>query len=244
MQMWKITLFAGLAERLQTRSLSLEYAEETLTAAELKDRLKRLYPEHAELIAVSFMACNQTFAGDEAELRATDELALLPPVSGGSGAEEVPSPGGTEGERYSITEEVLRADAVQRLVAHPDHGALLLFIGTTREWTAGSRTMTLEYEAYVPMALQSMKAIGDEIAERWPGSLVSIHHRIGRVDIGEASVIIGVSSAHRADAYSASRYAIDRLKQTVPIWKKEVYEDGTEWKGHQLGPWNPLAPLE
>ncbi|RUS43578.1 molybdenum cofactor biosynthesis protein MoaE [Cohnella sp. AR92] len=244
MHKWTITLFAGLAERLQARILNLEYPEAKLTSGELKGRLKQIYPEHAELISVSFMACNRTFSDDSAELRAEDELALLPPVSGGSGDEADGSiDEDPEGARYAITEEVLQAKKVQRWVAHPDHGATILFVGTTREWTAGSRTVTLEYEAYAPMALQAMRTIGEEIAGRWPGTLVSIHHRIGRVDIGEASVVIGVSSSHRADAYEASRYAIDRLKQTVPIWKKEVYEDGSEWKGHQQGPWNPLAPL-
>ncbi|THF83738.1 molybdenum cofactor biosynthesis protein [Cohnella fermenti] len=244
MRTWTIALFAGLAERLQSRALSLDYDEEAMTAAELKSRLKELYPDHAGLIAVSFVACNRTFAADDAVLRRSDELAMIPPVSGGSGDDgSAAQPDEPTGGRYTIMEDVLDAEAVQRQVAHPDHGASLLFIGTTREWTAGSRTLTLEYEAYVPMALQAMETIGEEIAQRWPGALVSIHHRIGRVDIGEASVIIGVSASHRADAYAASRYAIDRLKMTVPIWKKEVYEDGSEWKGHQTGPWNPLAPL-
>lgn len=91
-------------------------------------------------------------------------------------------------------------------------------------------------------ALSKMKQIGEEIAAKWPGTLCAISHRISKVDIAEISVIIAVSTPHRDDSYAASRYAIERLKQIVPIWKKEVWEDGTEWKGHGQGPWNPAAP--
>jgi len=237
---WRIALFAGLAERLGARMLTIEFEESSLSVGEIKRRLMERHPEEAELLSVSFMARNQAFAADDAEVSPEDELALLPPVSGGSEAgsadTEVREP------RYAVTSEPLSAEAVQALVAHPDHGAILLFVGTTREWTGGSRTVLLEYEAYVPMAIGALERIGEEIAQRWPGTLCAIRHRIGTVGIGEASVVIAVSSPHRAAAYEASRYAIERLKQTVPIWKKEVYEDGSEWKGHQLGPWNPLAP--
>lgn len=106
--------------------------------------------------------------------------------------------------------------------------------------TGDQRTVHLEYEAYIPMALSTMKTIGDEINEKWPGTQCAISHRLGKVDIAETSVVIAVSSPHRANAYEASRYAIERLKQIVPIWKKEIWEDGSEWKGHQTGPWDPL----
>jgi molybdopterin synthase catalytic subunit len=240
---WQIALFAGLAERLNTRSLTLDIEASALTVGELKELLKQRFPEHADLISISFMACNQAFAGDDRTVSASDELALLPPVSGGeeSGAEEEAP---ALAERFAIRMEKLDPDEALALVSHPDHGAALVFVGTTREWTAGKRTVHLEYEAYVPMALSEMRRIGREIGERWPGTLCAIHHRIGSVAVGEASVVIAVSSPHRAQSYEASRYAIERLKQTVPIWKKEVYEDGSEWKGHQSGPWNPLASPE
>lgn len=242
---WRISLFAGLAEQLQTRVLLMENEESELTIEEIKRRLMAMYPAQAQLLQVSFMAQNQAFVSDDTVVSRDDELALLPPVSGGSGEEPAPSPDAhAAGEQYAIVSEPLDADSVSRLVSHPDHGAILLFIGTTREWTNGQRTVTLEYEAYAPMAVASLRAIGEEIAERWPGTLCAIHHRIGTVAIGEASVVIAVSSAHRQQGYEASRYAIERLKQTVPIWKKEIYEDGSEWKGHQLGPWNPIASIE
>ncbi|MNF04742.1 Molybdopterin synthase catalytic subunit [compost metagenome] len=93
------------------------------------------------------------------------------------------------------------------------------------------------------MAVATMRQIGDEIAQRWQGALCAISHRIGVVGLAETSVVIAVSSPHRDSCYEASRYAIERLKQIVPIWKKEIWDDGSEWKGHQLGPWNPTLPL-
>ena len=142
---------------------------------------------------------------------------------------------------YEIVDRPIDVAAVSAKTIAPEHGATLLFVGTTREWTHGKRTVLLEYEAYVPMALKAMEEIGREIAERWPGARCAITHRIGRVPVGEASVVISVSAPHRDACYEASRHAIERLKVIVPIWKKEIWEDGSEWKGAQTGPWNPLA---
>ncbi|WP_276357538.1 molybdenum cofactor biosynthesis protein [Cohnella caldifontis] len=237
---WNLALFAGLAERFGSRSLRLDWPERELTAGRLKAKLIDLYPEHAELIASSFVARNQAYSHDEETIGCEDELALLPPVSGG-----MEDAGGTGGgvtrNRFAVVEHAIDVNAVAASASHPDHGALIAFVGTTREWTGGKRTVTLEYEAYVPMAESAMREIGEEIARRWPGTVTAITHRIGTVGIGEISVVIAVSSPHRAEAYEASRYAIESLKRTVPIWKKEVYEDGTEWKGHQMGPWNPMS---
>jgi molybdopterin synthase catalytic subunit len=144
-------------------------------------------------------------------------------------------------KKFEITEGPIDIASVTAKVIAPKHGATLAFIGTTREWTHGRRTVLLEYEAYVPMALRTLKQIGEEMAARWPGTDCAITHRIGQVGIGEASVVIAVSSPHRDVCYEASRYAIERLKVIVPIWKKEVWEDGTEWRGAQTGPWNPLT---
>jgi molybdopterin synthase catalytic subunit len=140
---------------------------------------------------------------------------------------------------YQIVHEAISIEKVSQLVISPSHGATLSFIGTTREFTFGKRTVLLEYEAYIPMALLAMSQIGDEISVQWPGTLCAITHRLGKVEIGEVSVVIAVSTAHRADCYEASRFAIERLKQIVPIWKKEIWEDGSEWKGHQQGTWDP-----
>lgn len=232
---WKLHLFAGLAERFGTPALLISLDFPAMSAAELKQSLIALYPEHESLLRASFLACNQAYAADDATVNAGDELALLPPVSGGEAA--VPF-----GERYVITHEPLSVEAVTAQVIVPGHGAALTFTGTTREWTNGQRTVRLEYDAYVPMALKTLQQIGDEVGKRWPGALCAIAHRIGVVDIAEISVVIAVSAPHRDACYEASRYAIERLKQIVPIWKKEIWDDGSEWKGHQLGPWNPTAP--
>ncbi|MCG7407854.1 molybdenum cofactor biosynthesis protein MoaE [Paenibacillus sp. ACRRX] len=149
----------------------------------------------------------------------------------------------TEDGRYELTYNKIEVEKVAGKVSHPDHGAALVFIGTTREHTGGKRTLQLDYEAYIPMALHMLCSLGDEITSRWPGAATAITHRLGTVHIGESSVVIAVSTPRRTDCYEASRYAIERLKQVVPIWKKEIWEDGSEWVGHQLGPgpWNPLA---
>jgi len=240
---WKIALFAGLAERLNTRSLLLTWEDSQLRVGEVKQRLAVQFPEHAEVLSICFMAQNQAYAHDEAVIHCNDELALLPPVSGGDEIANLPDQANA-GKRYDITDSPIDVNHILAKVHHPDHGAAIAFVGTTREWTAGQRTVTLEYEAYIPMAESALSQIGEEISDRWPGTLCAITHRVGTVGIGEISVVIAVSSSHRADAYEASRYSIERLKQKVPIWKKEVYEDGTQWKGHQLGPWNPIVSLD
>ncbi|OMF31767.1 molybdopterin converting factor [Paenibacillus sp. FSL H8-0548] len=237
---WSIQLFAGLPERLGTTVINMQSDAEAMSVADLKAAISALYPAHAAIIHVSFIACNQAYAADEILVNASDELALLPPVSGGEGQA---SPASESVQRYVITTDTISADDVLAKVIVPEHGAALTFVGTTREWTHGQRTVRLEYEAYAPMAIATMQQIGDEIAERWQGALCAITHRVGVVGLAETSVAIAVSSAHRESCYEASRYAIERLKQIVPIWKKEIWEDGSEWKGHQLGPWNPIEKL-
>ena len=242
-----IQLFAGIAERLNTSQLDFECNGEMITASVLKEQLGQAYPEAASQIRSSFLAVNQKYAPADTILKADDELALIPPVSGGDGTsnqnhDQQPhtQEHRTEDGLFMITNAPLSVEEVTNQVITANHGAALTFVGTTREMTGEQRTVHLEYEAYVPMALSHMAAIGTEIAARWPGVICAISHRIGKVDVAEISVVIAVSSPHRSDCYDASRYAIERLKQTVPIWKKEIWEDGSEWKGHQLGPWNPM----
>ncbi|WP_308638659.1 molybdenum cofactor biosynthesis protein [Paenibacillus silvisoli] len=241
---WNIHLFAGLSERFGQSVVTLELDQPSLTVQQLKQELSARFPESAALVKVSFMACNQAYATDEQHIHAGDELALLPPVSGGEETDvEMEQVGADRTERFYITNEPLSVEAITAMVIVPNNGAALTFTGTTREWTHGARTVRLEYEAYVPMAVKTLQQIGDEIEARWPGAKVAIAHRIGVVDIAEISVVIAVSAPHRGDCYDASRYAIERLKQIVPIWKREIWEDGSEWKGHQLGPWNPVTAL-
>ena len=135
---------------------------------------------------------------------------------------------------FDISHDPLSVEQVVSLVLHPHAGAVNTFIGTVRELTNGKKTMFLHYEAYIPMAVKMLKTIGDEIQHKWPNTRVAIHHRIGKLEISDIAVVIAVSTPHRNDSYEASRYAIERLKQIVPIWKKEVWEDGEEWIGNQL----------
>ncbi|MFT0802395.1 molybdenum cofactor biosynthesis protein MoaE [Bacillus swezeyi] len=136
--------------------------------------------------------------------------------------------------RFVITEEPIVIGDVVKKVERREAGAITTFIGTVREWTNGKKTLYLEYEAYAPMAVGMLSQIGEEISEKWPGAIAAITHRIGKLDISDAAVVIAVSSPHRKAAYEANEYAIDRIKQIVPIWKKEHWEDGESWIGDQL----------
>ncbi|WP_059105631.1 molybdenum cofactor biosynthesis protein MoaE [Shouchella shacheensis] len=137
-------------------------------------------------------------------------------------------------KHFIVTEDVLSLDAVHQKVVRREAGAVVNFVGTVREFTKGRRTVSLEYEAYVPMAEKQLERIGEEIKERWPEAVTAISHRIGHLYISEAAVVIAVSTPHRKDAYAANAYAIERIKEIVPIWKKERWEDGEEWIGDQL----------
>jgi molybdopterin synthase catalytic subunit len=135
---------------------------------------------------------------------------------------------------YRVTAEPLSAEALADAVTVPEAGGVTVFLGVVRDNNAGRRVVALEYEAHVPMAEAKMKEIGESVSRRWPGvRQVAMAHRVGRLAIGEASVVIAVSAAHRADAFEACHFAIDRLKETVPIWKREVFEDGSVWVGLQ-----------
>jgi molybdopterin synthase catalytic subunit len=135
---------------------------------------------------------------------------------------------------FQISKEPIDIQSVIDKVVQRDAGAITTFIGTVRELTKGKKTLFLIYDAYEAMAVKKLEQIGREIEERWEGSQAAITHRVGRLDITDIAVVIAVSTPHRADAYEANRYAIERIKEIVPIWKKEHWEDGEEWMGNQL----------
>ena len=137
-------------------------------------------------------------------------------------------------ELFSVVDTPIVTDDVIQKVQSRNAGAITVFIGTVREMTNGKRTLWLEYDAYVPMAVKNLAKIGEEIVGKWPNTKVAITHRIGRLEISDAAVVIAVSSPHRQAAYEANEYAIERIKEIVPIWKKEYWEDGTKWIGDQL----------
>ncbi|KZE63458.1 molybdenum cofactor biosynthesis protein MoaE [Fictibacillus phosphorivorans] len=138
-------------------------------------------------------------------------------------------------KRFNITNEPINNQDVIDQVIHHNAGAVSVFIGTVREMTGDKQTKFLHYEAYVPMAEKQLQKIGEEILVKWPKAITAISHRIGTLQISDVAVTIAVSTPHRQDAFDASRYAIERIKEIVPIWKKEHYTDGEEWVGNQKG---------
>jgi molybdopterin converting factor subunit 1 len=183
-------------------------------------------PRMREALASLAVAVNQHYAGAETVLKAEDEVALLPPVSGGSAKTE----GETARGRYAaIVRDSIDTPGVLHRIKQGEDGAAVVFEGVVRNQTRGRRTLYLEYEAYEEMALQQMEALAEQSLKEFKVREVALVHRLGRLEIGETSVLIVVASAHRAAAFDACRWLIDTLKRTVPIWKKEYFEDGAVW---------------
>jgi molybdopterin synthase catalytic subunit len=206
----RIRLFAGLRERAGTGSRTLELPDGA-TLADVWPRLELGQEPQGLLYAV-----NKRYADRAAAVSDGDEVALIPPVSGGD---------------FRLTAEPLSLDAVVRAVARDEAGAVATFLGTVRNRSRDRDVVHLEYEAYEGMAEETMADLARELTGRHDLLAVAIHHRVGRVEIGEPSVVIAVSAAHRAAALEACREAIDTLKVSVPLWKKETYEGGEEWIG-------------
>jgi len=162
-------------------------------------------------------AVNQEYATPDTLLRENDELAVFPPVSGGSH------------DFFELTTQPIDVGDVARRVVLPECGATVTLDGYAREWTKGKRTLYLVYEAYDAMAVAEMQRLGAEAHEQFKIAHIGIVHRTGRIEIGETSVVIAVSAPHRRAAFQACEWAIKELKRTVPIWKKEVYENGEDW---------------
>jgi MoaE-MoaD fusion protein len=202
-----VRLFAGLRERAgwSTRDVDAR------TVADVWPELGLGEEPEGLLYAV-----NREYAERTQELRDGDEVALIPPVSGGA---------------FRVTEEPLSLEAVVAEVADHRAGGIATFTGTVRRRSRGRDVTHLEYEAYAEMAEDVMAKLAADLESRYDLCAVAIHHRVGRVEIGEASLVIAVSAPHRQDALAACKDAIDTLKETVPLWKKEVYEGGEEWIG-------------
>jgi len=203
-----VRLFAGLRERAGAARVELDDVER---AADVWARLG-LGEEPPGLL----YAVNREYAGRETELHDGDEVALIPPVSGGA---------------LLISSEPLDPAAALDEVADDEAGGVAAFVGTVRRRSRGRDVLHLEYEAYEEMAEPMLHRLADELTAKHNLSAVAIHHRVGRVEIGEPSVVIAVSAPHRAAALEACREAIDTLKGSIPLWKKEVYAGGEEWIG-------------
>lgn len=175
----------------------------------------------APLFRSSMLMRNHEYVDREELLADGDEIAFIPPVSGG------------ERDHYRVTADALDSQAIAARVEDDGAGAVVTFVGTVRDNARGRGVLWLDYEAYAGAAEVQLRRIGDEMRERYPVLAVAIEHRTGRLGVGEASVVIAVSSAHRDAAFQAAAYAIERIKQIVPIWKKEAYDDGETWIGSE-----------
>lgn len=214
-----VLYFAAARERAGTAQEPVEW--EGVSVRQLLERLASRHPDLRPLLPHLRVAVNQEFQSLDAPVPDRAEVALVPPVAGGSGC-------------FHLSEAPLELAEVVRAVDGPERGGLVTFTGTVRSETQGRRVRALSYEAYPGMAERAMAAIGQDIEGRWPGSRAAIVHRIGTLLPGDAAVVIAVSAPHRAAAFEGCRHAIERLKADVPIWKKERFEDGEEWVG--LGP--------
>ena len=219
-----IKLFATLRERAQAAELAREYAE-GLSVGEIWQHLLSEFPALGGHTTGVGFAVNQEYVAADFRPHDRDEVAFIPPVSGGADAPWVGP--------ISIGLAPVDVPALEAAVAAPGAGGAVTFVGTTRRDNVGRVVLRLEYEAYEPMALREMRKLAHEAGERFGIVRIAIQHRIGVVEIGEISVAIAVSAAHRAEAFEACRFAIDRLKEVVPIWKKEYFEGGEIWVGCQ-----------
>jgi len=210
-----VLLFAALREAVGQKQLDLELPADA-TLAELMARLEREYALLARYRGRLLVTLNEERAPLEAQLGEGDEVALLPPVSGGA-------------DRAWVDAQPLSMDALLAEVSGAAMGGVVTFTGVVRNQARGAEIDHLEYEAYAPMAEKEMRKIVDAVAARWPQVRLALAHRVGRLAIGEAAVMIAAAAPHRAEAFEACRFAIDTLKKTVPIWKKEFATSGAHW---------------
>ena len=217
--MVRVRFFARLRELSGVEHETVELSAGA-TVGDVYAAVRRLHPALDPDVAAVRGAINQEFRDWDAAVADGDEVAFIPPVSGG--VQEV-------GSMFELTDQPLDARRLEALVAHPGAGAICTFTGVVRDNSRGLDVTHLEYEAYADMATAQMRKIAEEIAEQWPEARVAMAHRTGKLEIGEASVVVAVSSPHRAEAIAACKWGIDRLKESVPIWKKEHATDGTHW---------------
>ncbi len=219
----RVRFFARLAEVAGTRETEVELGE-GLSASDAFRLLCQRFPELADHADSLMYAVNAEYVPPDHPLQAGDELALILPVSGGGRARPEPIEG-----LFEVTTEPLDPQRLTDAVRKDESGAVALFLGVVRDNSRGRRVLYLEYDAYPEMATRVMRRIAAEALERWPLTDVAMQHRTGRLEIGETSLLIAVSSPHRKEAFEACHHLVDRFKETVPIWKKEVWEGGEVW---------------
>jgi len=219
-------LFFGQLKEVAGEPAQTLTLPEGATLGDLLSHYERKLPRLRDFYPAMACSINQEFADAQSPLHHRDEVALLPPVSGGKDGSTPGAPGPV---RCSIVFEPIQVQAITDALKRPEDGAIAAFEGIVRNQTRGRRTLYLDYEAYEPMALRQMEALAQQALERFQVRDVAIVHRLGRLEIGETSVLIVVASAHRDAAFDACRWLIDTLKRTVPVWKKEYFEGGAVW---------------
>jgi molybdopterin synthase catalytic subunit len=229
----RVRLFAGQRDIVGRSSMTLD-AELYASVGELWAQLVAQYPQLASYTEHMLYAVNQEFSSPEARLRPGDEVAFIPPVSGGVERAAPDTPAAQQPaasiELFRITPAPLDPAPLVRLVQSPAAGAVVTFAGVVRNHFEGRATAFLTYEAYTDMAVSVMEQIADEARARWPDVRAAIHHRVGRLEIGETAVLVVVAAPHRQEAFAAAQYIMDRLKEIAPIWKKEHWAEGQpEW---------------
>jgi molybdopterin synthase catalytic subunit len=219
----RVLLFGVLKDIFHRSEESLDLSSGA-TLSDLLDHYRRLAPEKAKFFPSLALALNQEYASPADVLREGDEVALLPPVSGGV---EV----AVDKEKYKceIVRDRIASEQVLEHIKQAEDGAVVFFEGIVRNHTRNRQTLFLDYEAYEPMAVSQMNAVAEKALANFKIREIAIIHRLGRLEIGETSVLIVIASAHRGAAFDACRFAIDTLKRTVPIWKKEHFVDGAVW---------------
>lgn len=219
-----VRLFASLRD-LAGSELIEEFAESSIPVSALRERLKETYPALRPHLGRVAIAVNEEYAPDLAQpLHDGDTVALIPPISGGA-ANETP--------KYLVTHQVLDVMAIRDAVMTPASGAVVVFEGVVRNHHEGRAVDHLEYEAYESMAERELRRVGEEILATFADREVhdiAVHHRLGALFVGDTSLVVAVSAAHRADAFEACHRAVDRVKETVPVWKKEWGPDGSHWQ--------------
>ncbi len=218
-----LRLFAVYRERVGSDCIEVTLPDGA-TVDDALNCLAETHPVTVPLLPTTMVAVNQSYVERSHLLQPMDEVALIPPVSGGL---DYPSPN----PRILITDEPLDAERVTAMVTNTANGGIVTFQGVTRDETGGRIVVRLDYEAYPEMAYKTLQQIFDEVEERWGVTDLAVAHRIGRLELGEASLVVAAGAAHRAEAFAVAMYVVDRLKEIVPIWKKEFFEDGSVWVG-------------
>jgi molybdopterin synthase catalytic subunit len=204
--------FFGLYRELVGSSQADLEIEDKISLADLKQKLAVVFPPLQAFADNLLLAVNGEYGSVELQLKDGDEIAVLPPLSGGDDIE--------------ITTAPISTEAVAEMVKRDSYGALVTFVGMVRDNSEGQRVLYMEYEAFLEMAHKKLAEVADEVRARWQPLDIAISHRVGRLEVGEVALAIAVASPHRKEAFAACQYAVDRIKEIVPIWKKEIREDG------------------